>query len=177
MSLVDINRLAAITQRSTRSGPTHIEGRPHFTVLIWVNMICLISGTGICWPLSHCVSLIIMWSRSSVAIPVAGAGGLLAVTWSASKHGQCWVIYNLLYSHIMTHITWSLYLTYHTHTLLSGNDRKRLLTVTNCFQCCGELKCHKTVCLTHNAYSFECPSHTQSLCDIIVRHTVLFWGQ
>ena len=55
MSL-DINRLAAITQRSTRSGPTHIEGRPHFTVLIWVNMICLISGTGICWPLSHRVS-------------------------------------------------------------------------------------------------------------------------
>ena len=60
----------------------------------------------------------------------------------------------------------------HTHTLLSGNDRKRLLTVTNCFRCCGELKCHKTVCLTHNAYSFECPSHTQSLCAIIVRHTM-----
>ena len=59
----------------------------------------------------------------------------------------------------------------HTHTLLSGNDRKRLLNVTNCFRCCGELKCHKTVCLTHNAYSFECPSHTQSLCAIIVRHT------
>ena len=94
---------------------------------------------------------------------------------------QAWSVLGYLQSLILTHNDThnleSVSYIPHTHTLLSGNDRKRLLTVTNCFQCCGELKCHKTVCLTHNAYSFECPSHTQSLCDIIVRHTVLFWGQ
>ena len=129
-------------------------------------MICLISGTGICWRVTpgvldnNVIKIISSHTRCW--------GRWLA--WGNMIQGQC-LGYLQLLTHNDTHDLESVSYIPHTQTLLSGNDRKRLLTVTNCFRCCGELKCHKTVCLTHNAYSFECPSHTQSLCAIIVRHT------